>query len=46
MQKLLEALRDEIDNIPITSPKKAKIAENIIITIDNLLELLTKFNNS
>lgn len=45
MQKLLDALRDEINNMIITSPEKVQIAENIIIAIDNLSELLTKFNN-
>lgn len=41
----LQALREEIDNMVITSPKKAKLAENIIIAIDNLSQLLAEFSN-
>lgn len=41
----LQALKEEIDNMVITSPKKVKLAENILIAIDNLEELLGKFNN-
>lgn len=41
----LQALRQEIDNMVITSPKKVKLAENIIIAIDNLSELLADFSN-
>ena len=45
MNNYLGALKQEIDNMVITSPAKAKLAENIIIAIDNLSELLAEFSN-
>lgn len=41
----LQALREEINEMVITEPEQVKKAENIIIAIDNLSELLADFSN-